>query len=80
MVFKQSLLMLKIDQNKLENFTCFNDAIQSFLTVKLCLTPISELKEDEMNRTLFDYWSNENDCFKKHKDHFTISRKCSIIV
>ena len=21
---------------------------------------------------LFDHWSNVNDCFKKHKDHFTI--------
>ena len=25
-------MMIKTDQNKLENFTCFNDAIQSFLT------------------------------------------------
>ena len=41
-----SQMMIKTDQNKLENFTCFNDAIQSFLTLKLCPTPISELKED----------------------------------
>ena len=27
-----SQMMIKTDQNKLENFTCFNDAIQSFLT------------------------------------------------
>ena len=39
-----SQMMIKTDQNKLENFTCFNDAIQSFLTPKLL---ISELKEDE---------------------------------
>ena len=31
-----------------------------------------ELKEDEVKKTIFDHWSNENDCFKKHKDHFTI--------
>ena len=65
-------MMIKTDHNKLENFTCFNDAIQSFFTLKPCPTPISELKEDEMKK-LFDHWSNENDCFKKHKDHFTIS-------
>ena len=64
-------MMIKTYQNKLENFTCYNDAIQSFLTLKLCPTPISESKEDEMKKTLFDHWSNENDCFKKHKSHFT---------
>ena len=63
-------MMIKTDQNKLENFTSFNDAIQSFFTLK-CPTPVSELKE--IKKTLFDHWSNENDCFKKHKDHFTIS-------
>ena len=33
-----SQMMIKTDQNKLENFTCFNDAIQSFFfsnTLKL---------------------------------------------
>jgi len=25
---------------------------------KLCPTPISELKEDEIKKTLFDHWSN----------------------
>ena len=68
-----SQMMIKTDQTKVENFTCFNDAIQSFFTLK-CPTPMSELKEDEMKKkTLFDHWSNESDCFKKHKDHFTIS-------
>ena len=41
--------MIKADRNKLENLTCFNDAIQSFLTLK-CPTPMSELKEDEMKK------------------------------
>ena len=45
-----SQMVIKTDQNKLENFTFFNDAIQSFLTPKLCPTPISELKEDEMKK------------------------------
>ena len=63
-----SQMMIKTDQNKLENFTCFNDAIQNFLTLK-CPTPMSELKEDEMKKTVFDHWSNEDDCFKKHKNH-----------
>ena len=45
-----SQMMIKTDHNKLENFTCFNDAIQSFLTLKLCPTPISELKEDEVKK------------------------------
>ena len=36
---------------------------------------MSELKEDEVKKNSFDHWSNENDCFKKKKDHFTISRK-----
>ena len=44
-----SQMMTKTDQDKLENFTCFNDAIQSFLTLK-CPTPMSELKEDEMKK------------------------------
>ena len=44
-----SQMMIKIDQNKLENFTCFNDAIQSFFTLK-CQTPKSELREDEMKK------------------------------
>ena len=42
-------MMIKTGQNKLKNFTCFNDAIQSFLTLK-CPTPMSELKEDEMKK------------------------------
>ena len=42
-------MMIKTDQTKLENFTCFNDAIQSLLTLK-CPTPVSELKEDEMKK------------------------------
>ena len=69
-----SQMMIKTDQTKVENFTCFNDAIQSFFTLK-CPTPMSELKEDEMKKKkpLFDHWSNESDCFKKHKDHFPIS-------
>ena len=66
-----SQMMIKTDQSKLENFTCFNDAIPIFFTLK-CQTPVSELKEDGM-KTLFDHWSDENDCFKKHKYHFTIS-------
>jgi len=44
-----SQMMIKTDQNKVENFTCFNDAIQTFFTLK-CLTPMSELKEDEMKK------------------------------
>ena len=43
-------MMIKTDQNKLENFPCFNDAIQSFFTLKLCPTPISELNKDEMKK------------------------------
>ena len=42
-------MMIKTDLTKLENFTCFNDAIQSLLTLK-CPTPVSELKEDEMKK------------------------------
>lgn len=42
--------VIKTDDNKLENFTCFNDAIQSFFTLKLCPTPISELNKDEMKK------------------------------
>ena len=42
-------MMIKTDLAKLENFTCFNDAIQSLLTLK-CPTPVSELKEDEMKK------------------------------
>ena len=34
-----SQMMIKTDQNKLDNFSCCNDAIQSFLTPKLCPTP-----------------------------------------
>ena len=45
-----SHMMIKTDQNRLENFTCFYDAIQSFFTLKLCPTPVSELKEDEMKK------------------------------
>jgi len=51
-VFQTKLIfqmMIKNDYNKLENFTCLNDAIQSFFTLK-CPTPISELKEDEMKK------------------------------
>ena len=44
-----SQMMIKTDQTKVENFTCFNDAIQSFFTLK-CPTPMSELKEDEMKK------------------------------
>ena len=51
-VFQTKLIfqmMIKNDCNKLENFTCLNNAIQSFFTLK-CPTPISELKEDEMKK------------------------------
>ena len=54
-LFKQSLFRKinddyrKTDLNKLENFTSFNDAIQSFFTLK-CPTPMLELKEDEMKK------------------------------
>ena len=51
-VFQTKLIfqmMIKNDYNKLENFACLNDAIQSFFTLK-CPTPISELKEDEMKK------------------------------
>ena len=44
-----SQMMIKTDQNKLENFSSFNAAIQSFLTLK-CPTPVSELKEDEREK------------------------------
>ena len=44
-----SQIMIKIDQNKLQNFTCFNDALQSFFTLKYP-TPVSELNEDEMKK------------------------------
>ena len=46
-------MMIKTDQNKLENFPCFNAAIQSFFTLKLCPTPISELNKDEMKNLFF---------------------------
>ena len=36
-----SQMMIKTDHSKLENFTCFNDAIQSFFALK-CPTAISE--------------------------------------
>ena len=39
-----SEMMIKTDQNKLENFTSFNDAIQSFLTPKLCPTPLLRIE------------------------------------
>ena len=42
-------MMSRNDHNKLENFTCLNDAIQSFSTLK-CSTLISELKKDEMKK------------------------------
>ena len=32
-------MMIKTDQTKLENFTCFNDGIQSFFTLT-CPTPM----------------------------------------
>ena len=76
-----SQMMIKTDQNKLENFTCFNNAIQSILTPKLCPTPHLIRIEGRWNeKNIFDHWSNENDCFKKHKDHFKISWKWSILV
>ena len=43
-------MVIKTDQNKFENFTCFDDIIQSFLTIKLCPTPISALNKDEMKK------------------------------
>ena len=46
-----SQMTIKTDQNKLEIFTSFNDAIQSFFTLK-CPTPISELKEDQMKKLI----------------------------
>ena len=46
-----SQMTIKTDQNKLEIFTRFNDAIQSFFTLK-CPTPISELKEDQMKKLI----------------------------
>jgi len=30
-----SQMMIKTDQNKVENFTCFNDAIQTFFYSKM---------------------------------------------
>ena len=42
-----SQMMIKTDQNKLENFPCFNDVIQFFLTLR-CPTALSELKEDDL--------------------------------
>ena len=69
-----SQMMIKTDQNKLQNFTCFNDAIQSFVQRYL------RIKERWNEKTFFDHWSNENDCLKKHKDHFKISWNCSIRV
>ena len=46
-----SQMTIKTDQNKLEIFTRFNDAIQSFFTLK-CPTPISELKEYQMKKLI----------------------------
>lgn len=43
-------MVIKTDQNKFENFSCFDDAIQSFLTIKLCPKPISALNKDEMKK------------------------------
>ena len=56
-----SQMMFKTDQKKFEIFTSFNDAIQSFLTLK-CPMPVSELKEDEMKKLLVKWpndWSND---------------------
>ena len=74
-----SQMMIKTDQKKLENFTCFNDAIQSFFDSKMSNTYV-RIEGRWNEKTLFDHWSNENDCFKKHKAPFTISWNCSIIV
>ena len=46
-----SWLPLVLRPDKLEIFTSFNDAIQSFFTLK-CPMPVSELKEDEMKKLL----------------------------
>ena len=47
-----SQMMIKTGQNKLyKNYTCFNDAIQSFATLN-CPTPMSELKEDGQMRMI----------------------------
>ena len=45
-----SQMMIKTDQNKLEIFTCFNNAIQSILTPKLCPTPHLIRIEGEMKK------------------------------
>jgi len=60
-------MMIRTDQNKLENFACFNDVIQSFLTPKLCPTPHLRIEARWNKKIIFDHWSNENDCFKKTK-------------
>ena len=67
-------MMIKTDQNKLENFPCFNDAIQSFFTLK-CLTPMPELKEDEMKKLFLTTGqmrmiASKNTNNKKHKRSF----------
>ena len=37
-----SQMMIKTDQNKLENFTCFNDVIQSFFYSKTLSNTLSQ--------------------------------------
>ena len=45
-------LFIKTTENKIQNFTCFNDAIQSFLTIKKCETPLSEIQINELQKLL----------------------------
>ena len=67
-----SQMTIKTDQNKLEISTSFNDAYSKFFYSKMSNTNL-RIEGRSNEKTHFDHWSNENDCFKKHKDHFTIS-------
>ena len=64
--------MIKTEQNKLENLTCFNNQIQSFCTLK-CPTSMSQLKEDETNKLFLTTGQMRMIASKNTKILFTIS-------
>ena len=54
-----SQMMIKTDHNKLENFTCFNDAIQSFFDSKTMSNTYLRIEGRWSEKTIFDYWQRE---------------------
>ena len=78
--FKQSLFRkwwLKLIRTNLKILQVLMLQFKVFFYSKVSNTCV---RIEGNEKTLFDHWSNENDCFKKHKDHFTISWNCGIIV